>query len=111
MKIGLIDVDGHARKKKWGATIYPNLALCKIASYHKMNGDQVEWYDWLFGGIYDIVYMAKVFSFSEDYTMAVNAKKVVKGGTGYDITSYLPKETILFKSDAQSIPILSPQLV
>lgn len=92
MKIGLIDVDGHASKKKWGATIYPNLALCKIASYHRMMGDHVEWYDGLFGGEYDIVYMAKVFSFSEDYTMAVNAKKVVKGGTGYDITSYLPKE-------------------
>lgn len=92
MKIGLIDVDGHAKKKKFGATIYPNLALCKIASYHKMNGDQVEWYDGLFGGEYDIVYMAKVFSFSEDYTVAVNAKNVIKGGTGYDITSYLPKE-------------------
>ena len=26
MKIGLIDVDGHAKKKKWGATIYPTLA-------------------------------------------------------------------------------------
>ena len=41
MKIGLIDVDGHASKKKWGATIYPNLALCKIASYHRMIGDHV----------------------------------------------------------------------
>ena len=92
MKIGLIDVDGHASKKKWGATIYPNLALCKIASYHRVIGDHVEWYDGMFGGEYDIVYMAKVFSFSEDYTMYVNAKKVVKGGTGYDITSFLPKE-------------------
>ena len=26
MRIGFIDVDGHAEKKKWGATIYPNLA-------------------------------------------------------------------------------------
>ena len=42
MKIGLIDVDGHAKKKKWGATIYPNLALCKIALYHKQQGDIVE---------------------------------------------------------------------
>lgn len=30
MKIGLIDVDGHAKKKKWGASLYPNLALRKI---------------------------------------------------------------------------------
>ena len=41
MKIGLSDVDGHAKKKKWGATIYPNLALCKIARYHKQQGDPI----------------------------------------------------------------------
>lgn len=34
-RIGLIDVDGHAKKKKFGATIYPNLALCKISAWHK----------------------------------------------------------------------------
>lgn len=38
MKIGLVDVDGHAKKKKWGATIYPNLALGKIARYYKIGG-------------------------------------------------------------------------
>lgn len=43
MQIGLVDVDGHAKKKKWGATIYPNLALCKISRYHKQQGDEVEW--------------------------------------------------------------------
>ncbi len=43
MKIGLIDVDGHAKKKKWGATIYPNIALCKIARWLRNNGDEVEW--------------------------------------------------------------------
>lgn len=43
MKIGLVDIDGHAKKKKWGATIYPNLALAKIARYHRERGDQVEW--------------------------------------------------------------------
>lgn len=53
MKIGLIDVDGHASKKKWGATIYPNLALCKIPSYHT---DVAEGY----GGL---VQQANVFRF------------------------------------------------
>lgn len=38
MRISLIDVDGHGRKEKWGATVFPNLALCKIASYHKSRG-------------------------------------------------------------------------
>ena len=78
MKVGLIDVDGHAKKKKWGATIYPNLALCKIASYHRAKGDVVEWYKGLFGGEYDFVYMSKVFSFSPDYQEYVNAKKVIQ---------------------------------
>ena len=40
-RIGLIDVDGHAKKKKFGATIYPNLALCKISAWHKAQGDEV----------------------------------------------------------------------
>lgn len=43
MRIGLIDVDGRHGKKKWGATIYPNLALGKIARWHTMQGDEVEW--------------------------------------------------------------------
>lgn len=38
MKIGLVDVDGHAKKKKWGATVYPNLALAKIARYWRNRG-------------------------------------------------------------------------
>lgn len=90
MKIGLIDVDGHGKKKKWGATIYPNLALCKISSYHKSIGDTVEWYDHMYGGLYDIVYIAKVFTFSPDIDFPVNAKQIIKGGTGYDIASTLP---------------------
>ena len=39
MNIGLIDVDGHHKKKKFGATVYPNLALGKIARWHLMKGD------------------------------------------------------------------------
>lgn len=92
MRIGLIDVDGHAKVKKWGATVYPNMALCKIASYHRSIGDEVEWYDGLFGGEYDKVYVAKVFNFSSDIGFAIHAKEVVRGGTGYDITSKLPQE-------------------
>ena len=66
MKIGLIDVDGHAKKKKWGATIYPNLALCKISAYYKVRGDSVECYDGMFGGEYDKIYMSKVCNFAPD---------------------------------------------
>ena len=88
MNIGLVDVDGHAKKKKWGATIYPNLALCKIARYHRQHGDTVEWASPFFH--YDVVYMSKVFNFSPDDLYIYDADKIIRGGTGYDITSQLP---------------------
>lgn len=81
MTIGLVDVDGHR---------FPNLALMKLSAWHKSQGDVVSWYT----GIehYDRVYMAKVFSFTPDYGYCINAGQVVKGGTGYDITTVLPEE-------------------
>lgn len=83
-KIGLIDVDGHSN--------YPNLALMKISAYHKQNGDNVEWYT-PFAEKYDIVYVAKVFTFTNDYMYAINnADCVVRGGTGYDYRTVLPTQ-------------------
>ena len=83
MRIGLIDVDGHASKKKWGATIYPNIALGKIARFHRRCGNTVEWYS-PFAEHYDYVYMSKVFNFSPDYPYVIkNADHIIKGGTGY----------------------------
>lgn len=60
MRVGLVDIDGHAKKKKWGATIYPNIALGKIARFHKEHGDIVEWAIPFVH--YDVVYMSKVFT-------------------------------------------------
>ena len=77
MKIGLIDVDGHN---------YPNLVLMKLSSWHKSQGDSVEWYEPLLGGHYDRVYMSKVFSFTDDYEYPIHADEVFKGGTGYAIS-------------------------
>lgn len=76
MRIGLIDVDGHN---------FPNLPLMKISAYHKKQGDSVEWYEPLFSGHMDKVYMSKVFSFTPDYPYYVDADEVVKGGSGYAI--------------------------
>lgn len=104
MRIGLIDVDSHAKKKKWGATIYPNLALCKIAAYHKANGDSVEWYDPMFGGWYDKAYVSKVFNFTPDYQYPINADEIVRGGTGYDITSQLPQDVDDMQPDYSIYP-------
>lgn len=77
MKIGLIDVDGHN---------YPSLPLMKISAYHKAQGDSVEWYQPLFSGHMDKVYMSKVFSFTPDYEWCIDADEVIKGGTGYAIS-------------------------
>lgn len=77
MKIGLIDVDGHN---------YPNLPLMKISAWHKAQGDHVEWYQPMFSGHCDKVYMSKVFSFTPDYEYFIDADEIIKGGTGYAIS-------------------------
>lgn len=102
MKIGLVDVDGHAKKKKWGATIYPNLALGKIARWHKQQGDEVEWVNAFFH--YDRIYMSKIFNFSPDDLTAYNADEIIKGGTGYDIKSSLPDEIDRLQPDYSIYP-------
>lgn len=83
MNIGLIDVDSHN---------FPNLALMKLSAYHKGRGDQVEWWNGL--KHYDIVYKSRIFTdtYSEDVDYCINADKVVKGGTGYDLKNKLPYE-------------------
>lgn len=96
MKIGLIDVDGHSG--------FPNLALMKLARYHKQNGDTVEWYDNMFGGHYDIVYVSKVFTFTPDYDYFIDSDKVIRGGTGYDIKKNLSKEIDSLQPDYSIYP-------
>lgn len=101
--IGLIDVDGNHAQKRWGATVFPNLALAKLSRHHKERGDHVEWYTPF--AHYDIVYMAKVFTFTPDYGyMITNADKVVKGGTGYDIHSRLPDDVDRLQPDYSLYP-------
>lgn len=69
---------------------WPNLALMKISSWHKDAGDAVEWAGSL--EHYDVVYMAKVFTFTPDDIQSYQAEKIVRGGTGYDLTSRLPED-------------------
>lgn len=84
MSIGLIDVDGHN---------YPNLPLMKLSAWHKAKGDLVEWYQPMFSGHMDRVYMSKVFSFTPDYEYCIDADEVIKGGSGYAIELKDGKET------------------
>lgn len=82
MKIGLIDVDGHNG--------FPNLALMRIAAWHKSQGDIVEWWNGFIH--YDRVYMSKVFTFSQDIDIVISADEIIQGGTGYKDYGLLPQE-------------------
>lgn len=92
MKIGLIAVDSK----------HPNLALMKISKWHKLRGDNVEWYDGI--SHYDKVYSAKVFTFTPDYGYFINADEVEKGGTGYDLHKVLPEEIDCLQPDYSIYP-------
>ena len=82
MKIALVDVDGH----------FPNLALMKLAAWHKAQGDSVVWYDPLFSRP-DRIYASKVFTFTPDFQdYAAGDPEPLRGGTGYDPNVKLPDE-------------------
>lgn len=84
IKIGLIDCDSHK---------FPNLPLMKLSAWHKQQGDSVEWYQPLFSGHMDRVYVSKVFSFTPDYEYYIDADEVINGGSGYCIELVDEKET------------------
>lgn len=90
MRVGLISVDGHH---------FPNLCLMKISAYHKARGDIVEWHD--SRKQYDLVYMSRVFTdiYSKDYTGAIHADKIIRGGTGYGLDNKLPYEVEHMRPD------------
>lgn len=94
MKIALIDVDGHH---------FPNIPLRKLSAWHKKNGNSVEWYNPIFSGKMDVVYMSKIFSFTDDYPFPVYADKIIKNGSGYAIKITDEKE-IYDKSADVNLP-------
>ena len=94
MRIGLIDVDGRN---------FPNLVLMKLSAWHKSLGDTVEWYEPMFSGHFDKVYLSKVFSFTQDIDYYIDADEVVKGGSGYCITLVDGKE-VFDKSKDKELP-------
>ena len=80
MRVALIDVDGHN---------FPSLPIMKLSTWHKRKGDAVECYDPLTAWMNppDRVYMSKVFTFTPDYPHPINAREIIKGGTGYNYPS------------------------
>lgn len=93
-RIGLVDVDGKN---------FPNLALMKLSAWHKRQGDSVEWYEPMFSGHFDKVYLSKVFSFTPDYDLPIDADEIVKGGSGYCISLVNGKE-VFDKSKDTHLP-------
>ena len=95
MRIGLIDCDSHN---------FPNLPLMKLSAWHKQNGDSVEWYQPLFSGHMDRVYVSKVFSFTPDYEYYIDADEVINGGSGYCIELVNGKEIYHAECDRKLPP-------
>lgn len=81
LRIGLHDADN---------TKFPNLALMKLSSWHKAQGDDVEFYDPLFASMFDKVYSSKVFTFTAESSELFG--NVEKGGTGYKLSKELPED-------------------
>lgn len=90
----MIDADGGK---------FPNLSLMKISAWHQSKGDEVEWCIPLLH--YDIVYVSKVFG--DEYTTmdmtAIQADKIVYGGTGFAIEVIDGKE-VYKKTDDLPLP-------
>src|SRR5690554_6880496 len=75
--IGLLDLDGKM----------PIIPLMKIKNKYK---EQADWFNPMFK--YEKVYVSKLFDFTPDFKYPINAKEVIKGGTGYNLKSKLPEE-------------------
>ena len=104
MRVGLIDVDNCENLKD----CFPNLVLMKLSAWHKSKGDSVEWYEPMFSGHMDVVYMSKVFSFTPDYPYFIDADVVHRGGVdtafhltkmGKNITTNPKTKTFLTRSN------------
>lgn len=106
MRIGLIDVDGHNKKTRWGSA-FPNLALMKISAWHKRQGDIVEWAEPCVR--YDVLYKSKIFCSSPDVEDIYIADEIKKGGTGYSLNEVLPNEIERMQPDYSIYPWIKPR--
>lgn len=92
MKIALYDVDSK----------FPNLALMKLAQFHKNQGDIVESFFPLAMASYDKIYASKVFDFSEG--IYLDPERMEIGGTGVDLTKALSPEIESLRPDYSLYP-------
>lgn len=79
MKIGLYNLEHNIH----------NPAMMQVSQYYKQQGAEVEEYITLLHDTYDKIYAFSLFDFTDkSYT----TNDMICGGTGFDITSRLPKE-------------------
>lgn len=69
-----------------------NIALMKIATYYKSQNIDVGWHMPLIDTNIDKLYISKIFDFTQDYQYSQGTKEVIKGGSGYDLTTVLSPE-------------------
>lgn len=79
MKIGLYNTENKI----------VNSAMMQVSKYHKQKGDKVEIYSPLKHGSYDKIYAFSIFNFTNKGYLRPN---MITGGTGFDISSRLPKK-------------------
>jgi hypothetical protein len=91
MKIGLLNLEPKIN----------NVALMKISNYYKMQGDEVEMYIDFNKLLYDKIYCSSLFDFTDKSQVPENA---ICGGTGFDLTTKLPKEIEEFYPDYTIFP-------
>ena len=78
MRIGLIDIEPKII----------NTALMQIARFHKDKGDTVEWWTPLEHKQFGVVYCSSLFDYTDKSEIPDD---VICGGTGFDVTSRLPR--------------------
>lgn len=75
----------------WTDARWANIALMKLARYHRDRGHDIGFHAPVFDCDSDILYCSKLFRFTADYEYQV-ARNIVKGGTGYDVKGKLPED-------------------
>lgn len=87
MNIALYDVDSKI----------PNLALMKLARFHRERGDTVAWFDPLWSATFDKIYASKIFDYSDGAFLDPAQMEI--GGTGWDKAVALPSEIETLQPD------------
>lgn len=92
MLVALYNGDRRVIRKKIKRQ-FPNIALMKIAAYHRKLGDEVEWFDPEKKDLYGRAYMSRVFPFSKVFPEeAMLPEHTIRGGSGFNLSSQLPEE-------------------